>query len=282
MQEPTQLKVSPEDAALIEAVVYHEAGGEGAEGRNAVRAVIYNRLASPDFPNTVPGVLNQRNAFESVSRWGEGSAGGLLANTPPKVVEASLVEHGRFLKDATDPTGGAVYFQSTDPAAWEATGGTPYNQGQQPQAVIGNHAFYNHYEGRRATVVPYRVSLGGEPGGDVFTGRRGPAAQTPAPSGAMMAQRGPQRPLEARETPKGTPAPTGTPAGSDDPAPGLLQEKAATMEQARSDPQEMPLPLQARTQMAPLRPRQSQESPPRVPRPAPAGSGGARGLLRRG
>ena len=50
--EPIQA-ISYEDLEKIERVVNAEAGTEGPEGRNAVRGVIFNRLASKRFGNTV-------------------------------------------------------------------------------------------------------------------------------------------------------------------------------------------------------------------------------------
>lgn len=48
------------DEQLIARAINGEARGEPYEGQVAVGAVILNRVASPNFPNTVAGVIYQR------------------------------------------------------------------------------------------------------------------------------------------------------------------------------------------------------------------------------
>ena len=55
------------DEQLIARAINGEARGEPYEGQVAVGAVILNRVASPDFPNTVAGVIYQPGAFTAVS-----------------------------------------------------------------------------------------------------------------------------------------------------------------------------------------------------------------------
>lgn len=56
-----------EEQDLFERTVTAEAGGEPYEGQVAVAAVILNRIASPDFPNTMKDVIYQPYQFEAVS-----------------------------------------------------------------------------------------------------------------------------------------------------------------------------------------------------------------------
>lgn len=48
---------------LIYQITYLEAGDQCMAGQRAVIEVIFNRVLSPKFPNTVEGVLSQRNQF---------------------------------------------------------------------------------------------------------------------------------------------------------------------------------------------------------------------------
>lgn len=52
---------------LFQRVVFAEAGNQGFFGKQLVADVILNRLASEQFPNTLEGVLMQKNQFECVA-----------------------------------------------------------------------------------------------------------------------------------------------------------------------------------------------------------------------
>lgn len=84
---------------LLARAVYAEARGEPFTGQVAVAAVILNRVQSPNFPNTVSGVIFQPGAFTSVSD-------GQFWLTPNK-------QSYRAAKDAIggwDPSGNAMYY----------------------------------------------------------------------------------------------------------------------------------------------------------------------------
>jgi len=49
----------------LAAVVWLEAGNQCARGQQAVVEVVFNRVISPDFPNTVHKVLHQRGQFST-------------------------------------------------------------------------------------------------------------------------------------------------------------------------------------------------------------------------
>lgn len=55
------------DLYLLAKCIYAEARGESYTGQVAVGAVILNRVASSKFPNTISGVIYQKNAFTAVS-----------------------------------------------------------------------------------------------------------------------------------------------------------------------------------------------------------------------
>lgn len=55
------------DLILMAAIIYCEAGGEIYEGQLAVGSVVMNRVNSNQFPNTIAGVIYQRNQFAPVA-----------------------------------------------------------------------------------------------------------------------------------------------------------------------------------------------------------------------
>lgn len=97
---------------LMARVISAEAKGEPYIGQVAVGAVILNRLNHPHFPNTIPGVIFEPDAFTAVTTghvW-----------LPP--VSSSY----RAAQDALagwDPTGGAIYYYNPAKATnwWVAT-----------------------------------------------------------------------------------------------------------------------------------------------------------------
>ena len=91
--------ISNSDLDLLAKVVHGEARGESYTGKVAVAAVVLNRVDSASFPNTIAGVIYQRNAFTAVSD-------GQINLTPDE-------EAYRAARDALngwDPTGGALYY----------------------------------------------------------------------------------------------------------------------------------------------------------------------------
>ncbi|MCD8376768.1 MAG: cell wall hydrolase [Oscillospiraceae bacterium] len=59
--------LAQEDADLIAAIVYLEARGESAQGQQAIAEVIFNRLLSDSFPDTVQEIIFQEGQFASVA-----------------------------------------------------------------------------------------------------------------------------------------------------------------------------------------------------------------------
>jgi len=60
------IRITPYERDLLERLVEAEAGGEPYEGKLAVVAVVINRLNSKEFPNTIHGVIYQKNQFSPV------------------------------------------------------------------------------------------------------------------------------------------------------------------------------------------------------------------------
>lgn len=88
-----------DDLALLARAVHAEAGAEPYEGKVAVGAVILNRIKSPEFPNTLAGVIYQPLAFESV-------ANGII-NRPPS---AESLRAAQDALNGWDPVHGALFF----------------------------------------------------------------------------------------------------------------------------------------------------------------------------
>ncbi|HHV63225.1 MAG TPA: spore cortex-lytic protein [Firmicutes bacterium] len=110
---------------LMARVIQSEAWAEPYVGKVAIGAVIMNRLESPNFPKTIPGVIFEPDAFESVSN-------GLIWLWYPSA------DAYRATQDALsgwDPTGGALYyFNPSKPVSWWIWTRPIITQ-------IGNHVF---------------------------------------------------------------------------------------------------------------------------------------------
>lgn len=70
--EPTQPEYEAreftyEEAQMLMRIAQAEAGNQGIEGMKRVMMVVLNRVDSPDFPNTIEGVIFQPNQFQPVS-----------------------------------------------------------------------------------------------------------------------------------------------------------------------------------------------------------------------
>ncbi|MGG3434228.1 spore cortex-lytic enzyme [Heyndrickxia coagulans] len=90
---------SQNDIRLLQRAVYGEARGEPYEGQVAVAAVILNRIESPSFPNTIPGVIFEPGAFTCVS---DGQIWLAPNDTAKKAVLDAI--------NGWDPSGNALYY----------------------------------------------------------------------------------------------------------------------------------------------------------------------------
>ena len=112
------------DLYLLAKCIHAEARGESYVGQVAVGAVILNRVASPDFPDTIYGVIYQPWAFTAVH---DGQI-----NLEP---EASAYQAATDALNGWDPTYGSLYYYN--PAT--ATSSWIFNR--QTVTVIGKHIF---------------------------------------------------------------------------------------------------------------------------------------------
>lgn len=63
----SQVEFEPDDLRLLANLIYCEARGESYEGKLAVASVVVNRILSSKFPNTMTGVIYQKNQFAPVT-----------------------------------------------------------------------------------------------------------------------------------------------------------------------------------------------------------------------
>lgn len=67
--------LSDEDVDLLARIIWLEARGECFEGQQAVAEVVFNRMLSSDFPDTLYGVIFEKGQFSTASRVGQATPG---------------------------------------------------------------------------------------------------------------------------------------------------------------------------------------------------------------
>lgn len=114
------------ESELLARIVHAESKGEPYLGQVSVAAVILNRIDSPDFPNTLAGVIYQPGAFEPVSN-------GTINQDVPK--DASARKAAQEALNGYDPTGGCLYFFNPNTATSKWIWSRPIVK------TIGKHTF---------------------------------------------------------------------------------------------------------------------------------------------
>ncbi len=107
-------------------VIFLESGNQPLEGKMAVGNVVLNRVSSSLFPNTLEGVLAQKNQFTTYRS-------GKMKNASPNaesVIAAKLVLDGGVV----EKTRGALWFDSAS-SSWASRNRTYV-------ATIGGHRFF--------------------------------------------------------------------------------------------------------------------------------------------
>jgi N-acetylmuramoyl-L-alanine amidase len=115
---------SNSDYNLLARVISAEARGEPYEGQVAVGAVILNRVESPLFPDTIPGVIYQPGAFTCLT---DGQF-----NQP---VQASAFRAAQAALNGWDPSGGSIYYYNP------ATAISQWIRSRPIMLRIGKHNF---------------------------------------------------------------------------------------------------------------------------------------------
>lgn len=124
-----------DDIEKIERVVWGEARGEGVEGRDAVRGVILNRLASDRFPDTIDEILSE-DQFEPVATYGDIFS----IPAPEDDLNEQIAEFADYVQLGQDAVDGRTFFQNM---AKTKKRGTKFD-GPDP-IIIGNHTFTRGY-----------------------------------------------------------------------------------------------------------------------------------------
>lgn len=112
------------DEYLLARCIHGEARGEPYIGKVAVAAVVLNRVESPQFPNTIAGVIYQPLAFTAV-------ADGQINLTPDK----DSIKAARDALNGWDPTYGCLYYWNP------VTATSKWIWSRQVNLKIGKHWF---------------------------------------------------------------------------------------------------------------------------------------------
>lgn len=115
---------SSSDLYLLAKCVHAEARGEPYTGQVAVAAVILNRVASPDFPNTISGVIYQPWAFTAVND-------GQISLEPNQTAYNAAQD----ALNGWDPTYGCLYYYNPTTAT------SQWIFSRQTVVQIGEHIF---------------------------------------------------------------------------------------------------------------------------------------------
>lgn len=107
-------------------IIYAESGNQSLDGKIAVGNVILNRVADPQFPNTITGVIFQPNQFTPAQS-------GSINRTP----STESVIAAKLCLDGANTAGNSLYFvnPSVSPNSWASRNRTCV-------ATIGAHAFF--------------------------------------------------------------------------------------------------------------------------------------------
>ncbi|MEC9488270.1 MAG: cell wall hydrolase [Halanaerobium sp.] len=117
--------INEDEVDLLAHLINGEARGEPLAGQIAVGAVVLNRINSPEFPNTMKGVIFQKGQFSCVS---DGQFYLKPGRTTYEAAERALA--------GEDPSRGALYFYNPETAS------TLYWLEQRPiTVIIGDHVF---------------------------------------------------------------------------------------------------------------------------------------------
>ncbi len=112
------------DLYWLSHIIYAESGNQPLKGKIAVGNVVMNRTKDPIFPDTIKGVIFQKNQFTPVKN---GTIN--LTPNPESLVAAKLCLEGAVVL----PT--ALWFNGTSRNSWAAKHKTYIT-------TIGHHAFY--------------------------------------------------------------------------------------------------------------------------------------------
>ena len=134
--QPAQSASAPDrNAQCLALAMYWEAQSEGHEGMLAVASVVLNRVAHPEFPDTVCAVVKQGGEAPpcQFSWWCDGKSD--RPTDPRAWALATRIAHNVLRDPPPDLTSGALFFHN-------AAIGTPWARERQRTVQIGQHVFY--------------------------------------------------------------------------------------------------------------------------------------------
>lgn len=138
--------IDEEDLELLYKLCEAEAGGSSELEIGHVACVVLNRVKSPKFPNTIPGVIYQANQFACV-------ANGHLARAVPSEKTKRAVDS---VVSGGDTTNGAFWFRTKESAI---KAGMPTSASEKHEFYVylfedpNTHIFYTNYEYLGETVL---------------------------------------------------------------------------------------------------------------------------------
>ena len=100
--EYSDISISDSEMEELKRIVAAEAQTQSMAGREAVVEVIFNRVLSPDYPNTVHGVLSQKGQFAT---WKMRNASWVVPDAATAAIEHVMSEGRTVLPDT-----GYMYF----------------------------------------------------------------------------------------------------------------------------------------------------------------------------
>ena len=98
------------DALMLHKIAVAEAGGESVEGMALVMLVVLNRVYDDEFPDTIYGVLHQKNQFTSM-------VDGSYAKAQPNEKSHKAME---LVISGWNESKGALYFESCSGSSWQS------------------------------------------------------------------------------------------------------------------------------------------------------------------
>lgn len=111
---------------LLARLINGEARGESYQGQVAVGAVVMNRVKSPEFPNTISGVIYQKGQFSCIT---DGQFNKAIDKN------STVYKAAKEAFNGADPTNGALFFYNPKTAK------SKWLFSLKTVTTIGNHRF---------------------------------------------------------------------------------------------------------------------------------------------
>ena len=133
-QKPVAPPVNLKELACLQKNIYFEARGQGKKGMAAVAAVTLNRADDPRFPETICGVVYQRNQFSWANR-GDRQPNLRRPEEANAWKTAGVIAHQALTGTLVHPVMKAQYFHAVHVSP-------PWSKKFRFVTTIGGHKFY--------------------------------------------------------------------------------------------------------------------------------------------